>query len=99
MNVRSLIAASRASSAIRTLHGALHELCLAAITMRGDHQRRGAGVGADLLMSVVELARELGCAEIQWQTPHWNTAAARFYGRHGALDRQKLRFVPKVADQ
>ena len=62
-------------------------------------ERRGAGIGADLLMSVVELARELGCAEMQWQTPHWNDDAARFYRRHGAQDRQKLRFVLKVAGQ
>ena len=72
----------------------LHMDCL---FVRADG--RGAGIGADLLMSVVVLARELGCAEMQWQTPHWNDHAARFYRRHGAVDRHKLRFVLNLAEQ
>ena len=59
---------------------------------------RGAGVGAGLLHSVVGLARELGCHEVQWQTPQWNVDASGFYRRHGGADQHKLRFVLGVAE-
>lgn len=61
--------------------------------------RRGTGVGSSLLHSVIGLARERGCHEIQWQTPRWNVDASRFYRRHGAVDRHKLRFVLGVAER
>lgn len=54
---------------------------------------RGAGVGAALLDAVVEHARRAGLMDIQWQTPDWNTDAARFYRRTGAVGQAKLRFV------
>lgn len=53
---------------------------------------RGMGVGAALLATLVEFAREQGYAEVQWQTPDWNTEAERFYRREGALAQRKLRF-------
>lgn len=61
--------------------------------------RRRAGVGASLLHSVIGLARALGHHEVQWQTPHWNVDASRFYRRHGGVDRHKLRFVLSVNER
>jgi GNAT superfamily N-acetyltransferase len=61
--------------------------------------RRGAGVGASLLHSVLELAQELGHHEVQWQTPQWNDAASRFYRRHGAFAQRKLRFALGVTER
>lgn len=60
--------------------------------------RRGTGIGAALMASVVQLARERGFAEVQWQTPSWNVDASRFYRRHGAVDQEKLRFVLRTRD-
>lgn len=54
---------------------------------------RNRGVGADLLQAVVDRARRLGLAELQWQTPDWNVDAIRFYRRHGAVAKGKQRFV------
>jgi GNAT superfamily N-acetyltransferase len=65
----------------------LHMDCL---FVRGG--RRGAGIGASLLAAVIAVARHAGCAEIQWQTPDWNTDAARFYRRTGAIEKPKRRF-------
>jgi GNAT superfamily N-acetyltransferase len=50
------------------------------------------GVGAALMAALVSFARERGYAEVQWQTPDWNTEAERFYRREGALAQAKLRF-------
>lgn len=55
--------------------------------------RRGGGIGVRLLAAVIAAARRAGCTEIQWQTPDWNAAAARFYRRAGAIERAKRRFV------
>lgn len=54
---------------------------------------RGRGLGARLLHQVRERAAALGCTELQWQTPHWNEAAVRFYLRAGATVWDKKRFV------
>lgn len=53
---------------------------------------RGTGVGSALLVTVTAHARSGGFAELQWQTPVWNEAAARFYRRHGASEQSKRRF-------
>ncbi|HTH67481.1 MAG TPA: GNAT family N-acetyltransferase [Rhodanobacter sp.] len=58
--------------------------------------RRGDGIGASLLAAVVAAARRAGCTEIQWQTPDWNTDAARFYRRAGAIEKPKRRFFLQV---
>jgi GNAT superfamily N-acetyltransferase len=71
----------------------LHMDCLFVRTAR-----RGAGVGARLLDSVMRFAREHGYHEVQWQTPHWNVDASRFYRRHGGVDQHKLRFVASVTN-
>ncbi|MFC5667186.1 GNAT family N-acetyltransferase [Kitasatospora misakiensis] len=53
---------------------------------------RGAGWGRVLLDAVQDAAAALGVAELQWQTPDWNTDAIRFYQRAGARARPKVRF-------
>ena len=53
---------------------------------------RGSGTGRLLLGAVVDFARSEGVAEVQWQTPQWNTDAARFYDRQGATSSLKFRY-------
>ena len=54
---------------------------------------RGQGLGADLLASVTACAHELGCSQLQWQTPVWNADAIRFYDRLGATRLEKPRYT------
>jgi ribosomal protein S18 acetylase RimI-like enzyme len=54
---------------------------------------RGAGAGARLVAAVAERARARGLTKLQWQTPVWNDAAIRFYGRLGAGRLAKERFT------
>jgi len=61
-------------------------------------ERRGAGIGAALMASVLQLARERGYLEIQWQTPSWNVEACRFYRRQGGIAHEKWRFVLRIQD-
>ncbi|MEM7480926.1 MAG: GNAT family N-acetyltransferase [Acidobacteriota bacterium] len=56
-------------------------------------EARGDGVGLDLMRRVVRHALDLGCTQVQWQTPVWNQRAARFYYRLGAVAQHKLRFA------
>ena len=65
----------------------LHMDCL---FVRPAH--RNSGIGAVLLSTVVQYAKDRGLGEVQWQTPVWNTDAVRFYLRHGASAQQKVRF-------
>ena len=37
--------------------------------------------------------RQMGCANLQWQTPAWNEAAIRFYDRLGAGRLAKQRYT------
>jgi GNAT superfamily N-acetyltransferase len=71
----------------------LHMDCL---YVKAEH--RGAGIGAALMMSVVQLARERGYAEVQWQTPSWNADACRFYRRQGGVAQEEYRFVLRTSD-
>lgn len=59
---------------------------------------RDAGVGADLLAAVIKHARTHGLHQLQWQTPHWNHAASRFYRRQGATEQHKRRFILRLSD-
>jgi len=54
------------------------------------HRRRG--LGTLLLAEVAAYAARSGLAELQWQTPDWNTDAIEFYQHHGATPRRKVRF-------
>lgn len=53
---------------------------------------RGRGLGAQLMDRARDAARRRGLAQLQWQTPAWNTGAVRFYERLGARAVDKLRF-------
>jgi GNAT superfamily N-acetyltransferase len=53
---------------------------------------RDAGAGRALIEAVSQHARRSGLRELQWQTPDWNAAAIRFYGRLGARQLSKQRF-------
>lgn len=58
--------------------------------LRPEARRRGWG--GLLLDAVLEHARAVGCAQVQWQTPPWNEDAIAFYEARGARSRPKLRF-------
>lgn len=66
----------------------LHLDCL---FLTGEH--RGRGLGTELLNHVRDIAKQLGVAEIQWQTPAWNADAIRFYDRSGAHGVPKVRYT------
>lgn len=57
---------------------------------------RGLGLGGELLGAAADCARALGCDQLQWQTPAWNTDAIRFYDRLGATRLEKQRFTLPV---
>jgi len=59
---------------------------------------RGQGWGQVLLQLASDHARAQGCRELQWQTPEWNEAAARFYRRQGAQELVKRRFILALPD-
>ncbi|MDC8774082.1 GNAT family N-acetyltransferase [Roseateles albus] len=53
---------------------------------------RAQGLGARLLHTVADFARQRRCQAMQWQTPLWNEGATRFYLRQGAMALSKTRF-------
>jgi GNAT superfamily N-acetyltransferase len=58
---------------------------------------RGEGWGYALLNAVKDAAAARGAAQVQWQTPDWNTDATRFYRRTGAQAHPKVRFSLPLA--
>ncbi|WP_266160563.1 GNAT family N-acetyltransferase [Dyella silvatica] len=54
---------------------------------------RGHAIGLRLWQAAHALAAQLGCRQMQWQTPDWNVAAARFYRRLGAQETAKRRYT------
>jgi ribosomal protein S18 acetylase RimI-like enzyme len=54
---------------------------------------RGRNIGRELFDHARGYARSLGLAEMQWQTPEWNTDAQRFYERLNPQSSEKLRYV------
>ncbi len=58
---------------------------------------RGARAGSALLNAITDFAHVNGFLQIQWQTPSWNTDAARFYQRESAIASSKLRFIRTIA--
>jgi GNAT superfamily N-acetyltransferase len=53
---------------------------------------RNKGIGQMLMSHIAEYAKQAAITEIQWQTPEWNTNAARFYIGVGATQKLKRRF-------
>jgi GNAT superfamily N-acetyltransferase len=60
---------------------------------------RGHAIGLRLWQAAHALATQLGCRQMQWQTPDWNAAAIRFYRRLGAQETTKRRFTLAVASE
>jgi GNAT superfamily N-acetyltransferase len=46
---------------------------------------RGGGVGKALLVHIAKLARERGCARLEWSVLNWNERAMEFYQDLGAV--------------
>lgn len=72
-----------------------HFLHMDCLYVRARYRNRG--IGARLIGVLPELAAARGIVEIQWQTPHWNEDAARFYRRLGAVESMKRRFALVLA--
>lgn len=53
---------------------------------------RNRGMGKQLLEQALAQALAAGADRLEWQTPEWNKAAIRFYGREGAACQLKKRF-------
>ncbi len=69
----------------------LHLDCL---YLRPDQRRHGWG--RHFLATVLGHARSLGCQEVQWQTPTWNSSAIAFYEAQGASGLEKMRFTLRL---
>lgn len=60
---------------------------------------RGRAIGLRLWQAAHALATQLGCRQMQWQTPDWNVAATRFYRRLGTQEMIKRRFTFAVESE
>ena len=49
---------------------------------------RGRGVGLNLLRSLEEVARNIGCGRFEWSVLDWNQSAIDFYLEFGARPRE-----------
>ena len=47
-------------------------------------ERRGNGLGTQLINRVIEKAKTENCKRLRWQVSDWNKPAIAFYGRLGA---------------
>lgn len=55
-------------------------------------EARGLGIGKAIMHKIKKIAFDRGCLNIQWQTPDFNLPAIGFYGRLGAIKKNKVRF-------
>lgn len=58
---------------------------------------RNRAIGKRLWQALHSFALGAGCRVMQWQTPSWNEAAARFYRRLGARETLKRRYELPLA--
>lgn len=58
-----------------------------------EEEVRGFGIGEQLIDRLKQIAIEKGCASMQWQTPHFNERAIKFYNRIGGKGKEKVRFT------
>ncbi len=49
-----------------------------------EEYRRG-GIGSELFVKVVNIAKELGVKRMDWQVLEWNEPAIKFYKKHEAI--------------
>lgn len=61
------------------------------LIVRND--KRGLGIGTQLLNTVVKYGHELGVKRIVWEVLDWNKPAIEFYDRKGAKVKQDWRVV------
>jgi ribosomal protein S18 acetylase RimI-like enzyme len=58
-----------------------------------DDEYRSFGIGAELMKKVKEAGVDRHCVNMQWQTPHFNERAIKFYERIGGIGKDKVRFT------
>lgn len=61
-----------------------------------NEESRGFGIGEKLIDIIKQEAARLNCNLIQWQTPHFNLRAIKFYERIGGVSKTKERYFLKV---
>lgn len=69
---------------------AMHYIHMDCLFVLENH--RGKVIGEMLVNKVKDYAKESNCTQIQWQTPHDNVRAIKFYHRIGGKAKQKLRY-------
>jgi GNAT superfamily N-acetyltransferase len=57
---------------------------------------RGEKLGYKFISEIKNLAKELKCTHVQWQTPISNTGAIGFYKKCGAASKDKVRFFLSI---
>ena len=55
-------------------------------------EARGSGIGEKLIEFIKDETQKIGCRQIQWQTPSFNSRAMKFYERIGAVSKSKERY-------
>lgn len=61
-------------------------------------ERRRRGIGRALLGHIAGLARERGCARLEWSALDWNEPALRFYDEIGATRMEQWRILRLEGD-
>jgi GNAT superfamily N-acetyltransferase len=67
-----------------------------------DAAYRGNGIGEKMLVEIAGWAKDRGCRRIDFQVLDWNTPAASFYFKHGAVrddDERHFKFVDEAFDK
>ena len=61
-----------------------------------NKEARGQGIGLQLMKKLKFFAQKSGIKTIQWQTPHDNFIAIKFYQKLNAVNKEKQRFFWSV---
>ncbi len=60
---------------------------------------RGKGIGKQLLLSLVKLAKKRDCGRVEWAVLNWNTPSIEFYKRLGASMMDEWQIFRLTADK
>jgi len=60
---------------------------------------RGKGIGKQLLLSLVKLAKERDCGRVEWAVLNWNTPSIEFYKSLGASMMDEWQIFRLTADK
>lgn len=60
-----------------------------------EAKKRGAGIGAELLMAAESEFERVGCTNVSFQLSRGNEEARRFYRRHGYTERSGYELLEK----